>query len=460
MPSPQKKLKAILLASDAFAIATSWLAAYWIRDLLSEPLKNPLNAFAPYLYATPLIVALWLLTTSSFGLYSKRRGITRIEELNLIINASWLGLLIISSLGFFWKEFDFARAVIITSALLNLGLLILTRWWFRRFEARQRENGEGDVRVLIVGAGMVGARALQKIQDHPEVGYNVVGFLDDDLAKVDFSIGKAKVLGNLSQFKALVTLHRIDEVIIAIPSMAHKDILNMVMEVESVDLRFRIISDLFGVLAHETKIDLIEDFPIFDLNSGKADTQYDLIKRGVDLVLCLGALPILALLHAFIALAIKMDSTGPVLFTQDRVGRSHEPFKMFKYRTMYVDSPKYAVAPKSDADPRITKVGRFLRKTSLDELPNLLNVIQGTMSLVGPRPEMPFIVDTYEDWQLKRLDVKPGVTGLWQILGRKDLPLHENLEYDFYYIKNRSLTLDLSILFKTVSVVLSRRGAY
>ena len=118
------------------------------------------------------------------------------------------------------------------------------------------------------------------------------------------------------------------------------------------------------------------------------------------------------------------------------------------------------MAPKTGEDPRITRLGKILRATSLDELPNLINVILGEMSLVGPRPEMPFIVDTYEEWQLKRLDVKPGVTGLWQILGRKDLPLHENLEYDFYYIKNRSLSLDLSILVRTVTAVLSRRGAY
>lgn len=445
---------------DGTAVALSWNAAYAIRHFLSEPLNNPLNPWGPYLLMTPLIAAVWLATNATLGLYTRRRGITRIEEMTLLIRAAWIGLLLLATLAFVFKELDLARAVVLTTAVLNLFFLAAGRTLFRRLETRLQATGRADVRALIVGAGINGVRAMQKIVDHPEVGYRVVGFLDDDPAKATTAIGKAKVLGTLRDFKRIVEQERIDEVIVAIPSMAHKDILNMVMEVEAFEVRFRIVSDLFGVLAHETKIDLIEDVPIFDLKSGKADTQYEALKRTLDLTLCLIALPLLVVLHLFIALAIKLDSPGPALFTQERVGRYRKNFKMYKYRTMYIDTPKYAVAPKTGADPRITKIGKFLRATSLDELPNLLNVITGDMSLVGPRPEMPFIVDTYEEWQLKRLDVKPGVTGLWQILGRKDLPLHENLEYDFYYIKNRSLSLDLSILVKTVTAVLSRKGAY
>lgn len=456
----QRKLKLTLLLLDSAAVALSWNGAYAIRHILSEPLNNPIGPFGPYLAATPLIIALWVATNASLGLYTRRRGITRIEEMNLLIRSAWIGLLMLASLAFLFKELDLARAVVLTSAVLNLVLLAAGRTLFRHLEARLHATGRADVRALIVGAGVSGVRAMQKIQDHPEVGYRVVGFLDDDPAKAGTEIGRAKVLGSRRDFRRIVEREDVGEVIIAIPSMAHKEILNLVMEVEELDVRFRIVSDLFGVLAHETKIDLIEDVPIFDLKSGKADTQYETLKRVLDLSLCLLALPVLAALHLFIALAIKLDSPGPALFTQERVGRSRKNFKMYKYRTMYIDTPKYAVAPKTGADPRITKVGKFLRATSLDELPNLINVIMGDMSLVGPRPEMPFIVDTYEEWQLKRLDVKPGVTGLWQILGRKDLPLHENLEYDFYYIKNRSLSLDLSILVKTVTAVLSRKGAY
>ena len=146
--------------------------------------------------------------------------------------------------------------------------------------------------------------------------------------------------------------------------------------------------------------------------------------------------------------------------TQQRVGRGGRPFTLYKLRTMRADAAPYAVAPRAGDDPRVTRYGRWLRRSSIDELPQLWNVLRGDMSLVGPRPEMPFIAERYDDWQRRRLSVSPGITGLWQILGRKDLPMHENLQYDFYYIRNRSLVLDLSILLRTVGAVLSRRGAF
>ena len=157
---------------------------------------------------------------------------------------------------------------------------------------------------------------------------------------------------------------------------------------------------------------------------------------------------------------MRATTPGPALFTQTRVGQGGRPFQVYKFRTMEIDSDPSARAPVEGTDPRVTAYGRWLRGTSLDELPQLWNVLKGDMSLVGPRPEMPFIVEGYDDWQRHRLDVKPGITGLWQILGRKDLPMHENLQYDFYYIRNRSLVLDASILVRTIGVVLSRKGAF
>ncbi|MCH7709583.1 MAG: sugar transferase [Myxococcales bacterium] len=157
---------------------------------------------------------------------------------------------------------------------------------------------------------------------------------------------------------------------------------------------------------------------------------------------------------------IRKESSGPALFVQDRVGRDGRVFKLYKFRTMFADADPYALAPQDKLDARITPFGRWLRATSIDELPQILNVLRGEMSWVGPRPEMPFIVDTYDEWQRRRLSVKPGITGMWQILGRKDLPLHENLQYDFYYIRNRSLALDLSIIIRTIGAVFARRGAF
>jgi len=161
-----------------------------------------------------------------------------------------------------------------------------------------------------------------------------------------------------------------------------------------------------------------------------------------------------------IAIAIKIDSPGPVFFIQERVGKDGKIFKVIKFRTMYKDTPKFALSPRSQGDPRITKVGAFLRRWSLDELPQLINVLKGEMSLVGPRPEMPQIVEEYEPWQRERLKVKPGITGIWQILGRKDLPLEKNIQYDLIYVKNRSFLLDIIIILKTIPLVIKGKGAY
>ena len=168
----------------------------------------------------------------------------------------------------------------------------------------------------------------------------------------------------------------------------------------------------------------------------------------------------LAPLAFVFALLIKLDSKGPVVFAHERVGKDGKRFQMLKFRTMVADCDPYAEAPVDQNDARITRFGRFLRRTSLDEIPQLINVLGGRMSLVGPRPEMPFIANEYTEWQAARLEVKPGLTGLWQVAGRKNLPLHENLEYDFYYVKNQSLALDLEILMRTIPAVILGKGAY
>ena len=187
---------------------------------------------------------------------------------------------------------------------------------------------------------------------------------------------------------------------------------------------------------------------------------YSGFKRIIDIVLAVPAAIILLPVMIVIALAIRLDSKGKALFAHKRVGKNGKLFTIYKFRTMQKDAKKQAFSPTSQSDERITKVGKFLRRTSLDELPQLFNIILGNMSLVGPRPEMEFIVQTYTPIEKARLLVKPGLTGLWQIAGRKDLPLHKNLEFDLYYIENRSILFDFSIMFKTFGVVLRGKGAY
>ncbi len=455
-----RKLKTVLVLIDSVAVALGWVSSYFIRLWLSDIFGKPINPFRVYLDVLPLVVILWVTGNASFGLYQRIRSKTGFEDLTKILKADFMGLLILMAMGFLFKEYDFGRSVVLLTGITNFIFLSAGRWLFRKYEKHLIKKGIGVTRALIIGAGTTGIRALQKITDDPEMGYEVVGFLDDDPLKQGKKIGKTPVLGPLSALRETVIKNKVDEIIFAIPGLPHKRILSMIMEVDDLDLTIRVVSDLFGVLAHETNIDLIEDFPIFDLKGGRAGPLYDIAKRIFDLVLATAGLIITLPLWVIIAIAIKLDSPGPVLFKQERVGKNGKIFIMYKFRTMYKDTPKFSYAPSDKNDPRITRVGRFLRTTSLDELPQLINVIKGEMSLVGPRPEMPFIVEQYEDWQRKRLEVLPGITGLWQILGRKDLPLHENLEYDFYYIKNRSFWLDLSILLKTIPILIKRKGAY
>jgi lipopolysaccharide/colanic/teichoic acid biosynthesis glycosyltransferase len=214
------------------------------------------------------------------------------------------------------------------------------------------------------------------------------------------------------------------------------------------------------VLTAGTSVDLVDDLPLVRLGGRQPGPHYVPAKRAIDVLGALAALVLSSPFWLYWALRIKLSSPGPVFFVHGRVGKDGKHFRMFKFRTMANDTDPYCQAPEEHGDPRITPYGRWLRRTSIDELPQVLNVLRGEMSLVGPRPEMPFIADTYDEWQHRRLSVKPGITGLWQILGRKDLPMHENLHYDFYYIRNRSLWLDCSLMIRTVWAVLSRRGAY
>jgi exopolysaccharide biosynthesis polyprenyl glycosylphosphotransferase len=332
--------------------------------------------------------------------------------------------------------------------------------FFHRLEKRMRRSGEHDVPVLIVGTGVPAIRLLQKLQDHPETGYHVVGFLDDDDARVGKDVANRPVLGRVDELREIALRHRAEEVFVAMPSLGHTRMLSLVLDCEDLGLVFRVVTNLFEVLTAGSPLDLVDDLPLVRLGRERPGPLYEPAKRLLDVCGALAGLLATAPLLALCAWRIRRGGARSALFAQTRIGLNGRPFTCYKLRTLRDDVDPYTVAPQTREDPRVTKVGRWLRRSSLDELPQLWNVLRGEMSLVGPRPEMPFIVEGYDEWQRRRLTVKPGLTGLWQILGRKDLPMHANLQYDFYYIRNRGIALDLSILLRTIGAVLSRRGAF
>jgi len=300
------------------------------------------------------------------------------------------------------------------------------------------------------------------MEEHPTRDHNILGLVSTGEVFQNALEG-LPVLGSIEQLPALVREYEVDEVFFASETMSHQDILNVIACCREVKTSYKIVSDMFEVLTSKrVDVEEIDDVPVIDLGSGQSGAGYRFLKRAMDLLGVLIIGPFAALIILGIASYLKIRWPAyPVLFRHERVGNNGRHFMVYKLRTMDPKADLYAQAPTDPDDERISgRFGRFLRRSSLDELPQLWNVLRGEMSLVGPRPEMPFIVERYQPWQLHRLAVKPGITGLWQIMGRKDLPLYANLEYDFYYIQNQSILFDLIILLKTVPVVLFGKGAY
>jgi len=453
-------IRRIHIFTDTILVSIGWLGAYGLRFALNEPLGAEINPFATYFRALPLIVVPWMFSCWLFGIYRSTRMTTLLAEFQTLFRGAALGLLVVASISFFFRELHFGRFVVVSCVGLNFFLQGASRIAFHKLEDRMRRSGEHDMPVLIAGTGVSAIRLLQKLQDHPEIGYQVVGFVDDSDEKDRKDVANRPVLGHIDDLREIAVAQNVKEVFVAMPSLSHTRMLSIVLDCEDLGMTFRVVTNLFEVLTAGTPIDLVDDLPLVRLGRQRSHPLYEPTKRVIDVVGASVALLLLGPVMYWCARRIVRESSGPAIFRQDRVGRDGKTFRIQKFRTMNADAERYALAPKDGSDSRITPFGRYLRITSLDELPQLFNVLKGEMSLVGPRPEMPFIVDTYDEWQLRRLSVKPGITGLWQILGRKDLPMHANLQYDFSYIRNRSLGQDLSILVRTIGAVLSRRGAF
>jgi exopolysaccharide biosynthesis polyprenyl glycosylphosphotransferase len=355
--------------------------------------------------------------------------------------------------------------------VLNLGLLALFRavalgLW-------QGAQGRGMIerrRVLLVGAGELGQAVARALRAEPMRGYLALGFLDDEPLGPNAKVEGLPVLGTTDHLLEVVREHQADEMWSALPPKAYDRLHRMVAELERIPIRIKVIPDYFSLALVQARTEMLGGIPIIGLREPVIEGLPRVLKRTFDVVastlLLFVGLPFLAGL----AILIRLDSSGPILFRQRRVGENGRLFEMLKYRTMIPDAEARleqeardageAVVHKRRDDPRVTRVGRFLRRFSLDELPQLVNVLRGEMSLVGPRPEVPWLVERYRPWQRKRFAVPQGITGWWQINGRSDKPMHLNTDEDLFYVYNYSLWLDIRILLRTPWAVLQGRGAF
>ena len=457
-----RRLTAILVALDAAAFGAMWLGAYTLRDWLAQRgmLARPINELSNYVDALKLYLPLWLACAWYYGLYDHREKINGLNQLSAILRTFIAGTIFSLAVAYLFKSWDLGRFVLLLTPVFFFLWLYGSRSVFRRWKQKQVRRGVGALDVVIIGLGRTARRVMDRIVNHPEGGYRFLGFIDPHPRRRTDTIAGFPVLGHTQHIAEILSENHADVVFLAVPKLPQGEVMDLVLKCENLGVQFKIVSNLFEVITSQVKIDVIDEVPVIHLRNADLPPVQAALKRLLDILVAALLLLVLGIPMLVLALIIRLDSRGPVIFRQRRVGKGGKTFTMLKFRTMKVDSEPYAVAPSDPADSRITRCGAWMRRYSFDEFPQLFNVLLGQMSMVGPRPEMPFIVDGYEEWQRRRLDVKPGVTGLWQIVGRKNLPLALNLEYDFYYIKNQSLFFDVVILLKTIPAVIFGKGAF
>lgn len=462
IPSPRRafdeRYALALVAADALVCAAAVLAAYWLRCRIAEPFLAPMgHPITVYLPAIPWVIGLWLITFHGFDLHQMRRFISPVGEMTAVFRAVTLTALMVAAASFLSRT-DYSRAMLFLFWGCALPLSLASRALLRQAALKLRLRGEGRARAVVVGCGELARLVAHRVRDHHALGYELVGFAAVHDCPAD--VEGYPVLGRLEDLPAVIREHRIDEVLVARPDIDPGALMAAVEACEGLVVEFHLVAGPLQVLTEHAELSGLADLPVIELPTRPFPRRQYAVKRLLDVIASLLLIIPLAPLMLVIALLVRRETGAAPFFRQTRVGHRSAPFTMYKFRTMLPEAEPYADAPRRLEDERITRTGRWLRRSSLDELPQLFNVLKGDMSLVGPRPEMPYIVEEYEPWQRRRLDVKPGITGLWQVLGRKDLPLRENLQYDFYYIRNWSIWLDLTIILKTIPVVIGGRGAY
>ncbi len=447
-------MKWLLVTGDVVAAVLAFFVAYALRN--TGPLRTALDTIQQpigvYLTALPFAVILLVAIFRLRGLYHPRQRATFGREALAVTQAVVLWVLLIAA-GSYFVKYDYSRLIVVLLGIATAACTIAVRGLIGWFTLKRAPASAVHTRVCIIGTGRPAKLIAQQLAPYRRHGYHVVG-------SVGAPTNGSETIGTIEELPELVQHHGIGQVYCADPALPYREILRLVNRCANRTVEFRITANIFprlNVIALPHDLDAI---PSLDLKKTQPGLAYRATKRAMDLVFGAAALLLSLPLWGLIALAIKLDSRGPALLKQPRVGKHGREFTLYKFRTMSNEATAAAWAPRSPTDERVTRVGRVLRRWSLDELPQLWNVVKGEMSLVGPRPEMPFVVAQYEDWERQRLAVKPGLTGLWQILGRKDLPLHENLEYDFYYVHNQSLFLDCTILLRTIPLIIFGRGAY
>ncbi|PLS83405.1 MAG: sugar transferase [Chloroflexi bacterium] len=476
----QRLETSVLVALDALAIVGGGLLAYWLRYVVQLDFGRELFFYQP-LERFGRLILLLLGTTLALlwlkGSYQQPRNAAWLGQLGTLASSTLTAVGLSIILTFLYRPNQFSsRLIFIYAAVLIFGLLALGRLLIVSWRRWQWRAGRDLERVLVVGGTGLGREVMASLSDSAATGYCLVGYVadppDPDAPAPRFTATtSAPHLGPLAALPMEVARQGIDHIIVALPFWQHKALPTVVLMCTQLGIDFQVVPDFYELSFDRVTIQELRGTPLIGLRENRIKGANYWLKRILDVTLVLLTLPLWGLLALLISVAIKLTSRGPILYTQTRIGRHGHPFEFLKFRTMVVnaDELKAELLAQNDGsgpmfkmkhDPRVTPIGRVLRKYSLDEIPQFLNVLRGDISLVGPRPAIPEEVFQYETWHRRRLEVTPGITGLWQATGRSDTSFDEMVRLDIYYAEHWSLWLDVRILLATIPSVLSGRGAY
>lgn len=492
-------VKIALVAADALLAAASFLAAFYLRE--GEHVIAAWSAaagritwsveFAPYAAVLLFVVPVRVLAHAYYDLYKLRGEFSYVDDSLRVFKATAVASLLIVAVTFLYRggttfrAFSYSRAVFILDFAFALGAFGALRLAIRGAQSAVRRRGVNLIPTLVVGRGAEASLCIREMRERPELGYRVIGVVETGAigAGVPETFEGVPVVSSVRDLAETIRETGANEVIVADSGVSGDLLFDVMMNVGRLrGVEFRIAPSLFNCLPRKTEIDQIGALPMIQLFREPLSNTARIVKRGMDILVAACALAVLAPFWLLIAALIKLDSPGGIFYKQERVGMDGRIFLFLKFRTMQTDSDdaehrnyqRDYIAGRAEtnlgdetrpvyklrADPRVTRVGRVLRRLSLDELPQLLNVLRGDMSVVGPRPPITYEVEAYELWHRKRLDMKPGLTGLWQVSGRNRLSFEEMVRLDLFYIENWSLLLDLKIILRTLPVMLRGDNAY
>ncbi len=482
-------VKVSLVFLDALAAATSFIIAFRLREGVSafDAGLGWSERFAPYAGLLLFVVAIRLLSFRYYDLYRLRGEFSFVDDAIRLFKATAIGSLLIVAAaflyrgGFQFRAFSYARGVFVADFFLVLLSAGAIRLLMRSAQTLVRRRQINLIPTLVVGRGPEASLFIREMRERPSLGYRVIGVVNTEGVDRVGSYEGVPIVAELAGLPEAIRDSGANEVIIADPQVSGDALFEVMMRCgRRRGVEFRIAPSLFNCLPRKTEIDQIGVLPMIRLFREPLSSGARILKRTFDIVSAGLAIVLLSPLWLVLAILIKLDSKGPVFYTQERVGMDGRLFLLYKFRTMITGADpelhreyqRAFIAGRAEAnlgneqkptykllaDPRITRVGKFLRRTSLDEVPQLWNVLLGEMSIVGPRPPIPYEVEAYELWHRKRLDMKPGLTGLWQVSGRNRLPFEEMVRLDLFYIENWSLLLDLEIILRTGFVMIGREG--